>query len=130
MSPSSLLDAVTSSTQLSEAAISSAQDSVVATTLSAIHINAALAAAKLAVELGTNMEMKNTPTIASSDVSVVTTSEENKVIAKNISERSFRNSSTTTSEGSMVDVSTMTTSGKSMADASTMTNFRDKMVDT
>jgi hypothetical protein len=44
MTLSSLLDEVTASTQLSEAAISAAQDAAVATTLSANHSNAALAA--------------------------------------------------------------------------------------
>ena len=58
MSLSSLLDAVTASAQLSEAAISAAQDAAVATKLSVIHSNAALAAAKLAIDLGKKIEMK------------------------------------------------------------------------
>ena len=58
MSLSFLLDAVTASTQLSEAAISAAQDTAVASTISAIHSNTALAAAKLAIELGKKIEMK------------------------------------------------------------------------
>ena len=87
MSLSSLFDVVTASIQLAEAAISAAHDAAVARTLSAIHSNAALAADKLFIDLDTKIEMKNTPTIASSDVSAVTTL-----------------------EGSILDVSTMTTS--------------------